>query len=65
MLETYWTIFDEGTDEIIEKKSRFISYIALAETEAEALEYIEKLKKKYWDARQHCYAFRIGKENVM
>ena len=53
MLETYWTIFDEGTDEIIEKKSRFISYIALAETEAEALEYIEKLKKKYWEARHH------------
>lgn len=65
MLETYWTIFDEGTDEIIEKKSRFISYIALAETEAEALEYIEKLKKKYWDARHHCYAFRIGTEHVL
>ncbi|MDO4942750.1 MAG: YigZ family protein [Lachnospiraceae bacterium] len=65
MLEKYWTIFDDGTDEIIEKKSRFISYIALAETEEEALKYIEKLKKKYWDARHHCYAFRIGTEHVL
>jgi len=65
MLEKYWTVFDDGTDEIIEKKSRFIAYIAQAETEAEALEYIEKLKKKYWDARHHCYAFRIGTEQVL
>lgn len=65
MLKKYWTIFDDGTDEIIEKKSRFISYIALAETQEEAYDYIETLKKKYWDARHHCYAFRIGTDHIL
>jgi uncharacterized YigZ family protein len=65
MLETYWTVFDQGTDEIVEKKSRFIAHIASAETEEEAQEFIEKIRKQYWDARHHCYAFRIGTERVM
>lgn len=65
MLETYKTIFEDGTDEIVEKKSRFIAQIALAETEEEALAFIEKMRRQYWDARHHCYAFRIGTEHLL
>lgn len=65
MLETYRTIYQDGTDEIVEKKSRFIAHIALAETEEEALSFVEKIKKQYWDARHNCYAFRIGTERVL
>jgi uncharacterized YigZ family protein len=65
MIESYWTVFDQGVDEIVEKKSRFIAHIALAETEDEALAFVEKIRKQYWDARHHCYAFRVGTERIM
>lgn len=65
MLETYRTIYCDGTDEIVEKKSRFIAHIGLAETEEEALAFVERIKKRYWDARHNCYAFRIGTDRVL
>lgn len=46
--------------EITEKKSRFIATIQGVETEQEAAAFIEKMKKKYWDARHNCSAFVIG-----
>ena len=33
------------------------------DTEEEALQYIERIKKKYWDARHNCFAFVIGSNN--
>ena len=65
MIEAYKTIFSDGSDEIVEKKSRFIANIGLVETEEEALAFIERIKKKHWDARHNCYAFRIGTERIM
>ena len=29
-------------------------------SEEEALEFIEEIRKKYWDARHHCFAYIIG-----
>lgn len=46
--------------EIVEKKSRFIANIAAVASEEEAIEFIEKIKKKYYDARHNCYAYIIG-----
>lgn len=60
MLEKYKTIYQGGEGEIVEKKSRFIATVHLAETEQEALAFIEEMKKKYWDARHNCYAYVIG-----
>ena len=34
-------------------------------TEEEALAFIEEIRKKYWDARHHCYAYRIGDRNQL
>lgn len=61
MLPEYRTIYQGGEDEIVEKKSRFIATVIPVENEEEALEFIEKTKKKYWDARHNCYAYSIGK----
>ena len=33
------------------------------ENEEDALYYINETKKKYWDARHHCYAYIIGNNN--
>ena len=53
-------ILETKEAEIVEKKSRFIANIAAVSSEEEAIEFIEKIKKKYYDARHNCYAYIIG-----
>ena len=65
MLPEYRTIYQGGEDEIVEKKSRFIATVIPAETEEEALDFIEKTKKKYWDARHNCFAYVIGERGQL
>ncbi|MGN8632443.1 YigZ family protein [Blautia sp. HCP3S3_G3] len=60
MLESYKTLLEGGTAEIVEKKSRFIATVRLVESEEEALTFIEEMKKKYWDARHNCYVYSVG-----
>lgn len=60
MAERYKTIYEGGEGELIEKKSRFIATVEMVESEEEAVAFIEKMKKKYWDARHNCSAFVIG-----
>ncbi|MDO5155188.1 MAG: YigZ family protein [Eubacteriales bacterium] len=62
MQKEYVTILEFGTDEIVEKKSRFIGYVKHAETEEEALEFVNEIKKKHYDARHNCYAYTVGVE---
>ncbi len=59
-MQDYKTIKQFGESEIIEKKSRFLGKIKLVETEAEAIAYIENIKKQHWDARHNCFAYVIG-----
>lgn len=59
-MQDYKTIKQFGESEIIEKKSRFLGKIKLVETEAEAIAYIESIKKQHWDARHNCFAYVIG-----
>lgn len=65
MTGTYNTIISEGQDEIVEKKSRFIGYAVPVSTEDEAYAFVEKIKKKHYDARHNCFAFAIGSENTL
>lgn len=58
-------VYQGGSGEIVEKKSRFIATIEKIETEEEALAFIGKLKKQYWDARHNCYAFVAGKNQEL
>lgn len=60
----YRTVYEGGREEIIEKKSRFLAEVFPVETEAEALEILEKIRKKYWDASHHCWAFITGEVQV-
>jgi uncharacterized YigZ family protein len=48
-----------GEDEFIEKKSRFIGRIWPVETEEAALEKIQEMKKKHYDATHNCWAYII------
>lgn len=60
MLEQYKTVYQGGTGEIVEKKSRFIATVRPVKTEEEAIQFIEEMKKKYWDARHNCSAWVVG-----
>ena len=56
----YRTVYEGGKGEIVEKKSRFIGEVFSVETEEEAAEIVGNIKKQYWDARHHCWAYVIG-----
>ena len=53
-------VLEGGLGELGEKKSRFIANVRPVESEAEAVAFIDEMKKKYWDARHNCSAFVIG-----
>ena len=62
-MEEYKIVYRGGEGEIVEKKSRFIATVCPVNSEEDAVEFIEKIKKKYWDARHNCHAFVIGERN--
>ena len=57
------SVYAAGNGEIVEKKSRFIAHVQSVSSVEEAQDYIEGIRKKYWDARHNCYAFSVGVEN--
>ncbi len=48
-----------GEDEFLEKKSRFIGRVWPVQTEDEALERIQQMKKQHYDATHNCWAYII------
>ena len=48
-----------GEDEFYEKKSHFIGRVWPVETEEEALEKIQQMKKQHYDATHNCWAYII------
>lgn len=46
-----------GNAEIVEKKSRFIADVVNIDSEEQALVFLEDIRKRYWDAKHHCYAY--------
>lgn len=59
----FFTISNNSTAEIVEKKSRFIANIYPISNIEEAEKIIKEIKKKYYDAKHHCIAYRIFKDN--
>ena len=58
--DSYLTI--EGNAEAIfkEKSSKFLCYAYHIESEEEISAHLEVLRKRYYDATHHCYAWRLG-----
>ncbi|MGD6944468.1 YigZ family protein [Cytobacillus gottheilii] len=63
MLPSYLTVKGSGEYEIVIQKSRFIAFISRAETEEEAQEFIQKIKKEHWNATHNCSAYLIGEND--
>ena len=58
-MDAYLVPSGYGEDEFTEKKSRFIGRIWLVESEQEALDRIQEVKKQHYDASHNCWAYVI------
>lgn len=65
MLENYYTVKPNGSEEVIIQKSRFIGYVRRCETEEEAHSFIQEIKKKHNDANHNCSAYMIGEHDLI
>ena len=53
----YYVPTQAGESELVEKRSRFIGHVWRVETEEEARERIEEMKKRCYDARHNCWCY--------
>lgn len=58
--DTYLTIEDRAGGVYKEKGSKFISLAFPVTTQEEIKEIVKDIKKEYFDARHHCYAYILG-----
>ena len=58
-MDNFITISNNIENEITVKKSKFICNLIKIETQQEAEEQIKIIKKKYYDARHNCVAYRV------
>ncbi len=61
----YRTIKSVGTDELTEKKSRFIGYVSFADTEEAAKEFIGHVRKLHPNASTYVHAYNVGLEREL
>jgi len=64
-LNSYKTVLNLGVSEYEEKKSRFISSVMPVEEEAKAIQFINEIRAKYWDATHNCYAYSILSDTLV
>src|SRR5699024_1598854 len=63
MLKRYLTVNENGSNELNIQKSRFIGDSRRAETEEDAIAFIDEIKKKHHDATHNCSAYMIGEHD--
>lgn len=62
--QEFYTLEENVTAEVVEKKSRFIANAYHISNKEEAEKIISELKKKYYDAKHNCFAFSfLDEEN--
>lgn len=60
LLDKYSTLASESEGVYKDKGSKFYAFAYPVVSENEVKEHLKALKKKYYDARHHVYAFRLG-----
>ncbi len=63
MSEQFFTIKAPTTGEYKEKGSKFLAFAYSVSSEEEIKGQLDDLRKEYYDARHHCYAYVIGLKN--
>ena len=63
-MEEYKTVEKQADDFFIEKKSKFIGYVKPVKTQDEAINFINLIKSKHWDATHNVYAYILREGGV-
>lgn len=63
-MNEYKTIEIENSDEFVEKKSRFIGYAKPVKSVGEAVEFINSIKSRHWDAAHNVSAYVLKENNI-
>ncbi len=58
--DSYYTIEDKALGQYNQQRSKFIAYAIPIQSVEDAMLHIKELKSKYYDARHHCWAYRLG-----
>ena len=64
-MNEFVTIKENVEYTLTEKKSKFIANLIKVQSQEEAEEIIKKYKKKYYDARHNCVAYRVIEEDTI
>jgi len=64
MDDTYRTITEPAEGLFKDKGSKFISYLHPVTNEDEIRDILATIKKEHYSARHHCYAWRLGMEDI-
>ena len=65
MEDVYQTIAEVSSGIFKDKGSKFLAFAYPVQTEEEVKQIISSLKKEHHSARHHCYAWRMGTENIV
>ena len=62
--DKYKTIKEKAIGEgyYSEKRSKFLAFAHHVDSVDEALELVKEYRKKYYDARHCCYAYRVSRK---
>ncbi len=63
-MKFYKTAKKPSEAQIVEKRSRFIGYIKPVKTEEEALEFLNSIRSKHWDAKHNVYAYALRNNSI-
>ena len=63
-MSAFKTIKNPAASEYKEMKSKFLSYIYPLQSPDDIKPLVDKLKAEYFDARHHCYAWRIDAQTA-
>ena len=64
MTDTYNTVSAPSEGIFKDKGSRFLAFLYPVKNEEEIRKLLQKIKKEHYNARHHCYAWRLGKEEI-
>lgn len=64
MAKDYKTVFENASDEFVEKRSRFIGYCKPVKTEQEAIDFINEKRSEHWNATHNVYAYSLREGNI-
>lgn len=64
LTDTYFTIKEPSQGLFKDKGSRFLSFAYPVSNDKEIKPLVDSLKKTYFDARHHCYAYRLGADKL-